>query len=115
MRTSAHPPRGYGPARPVQGVAMWPLPALLVWALCWALFLGLQALNAADWAALLLATGIGGALGLLSSRRWRRVFIALGFPLSALASGLASGIPAWGWLLPLAALFAMYPLHTWRD
>ena len=94
---------------------MWPLPALLVWALCWAAFLGLQALEAHDWAALLLATLIGALLSLLSSRRWRRIFMALGFPLSVLASGVAGAVPAWGWLLPLLALFAMYPLHAWRD
>ncbi|MBL0727633.1 class I SAM-dependent methyltransferase [Piscinibacter sp. HJYY11] len=94
---------------------MWPLPALLVWGLCWGLFLGLRALEARDWASLLLATAAGAVLSLLSARRWRRVFIALGFPLSVLASGVAGGIPAWGWLLPLLALFALYPLHTWRD
>jgi hypothetical protein len=94
---------------------MWPLPALLVWALCWGLFVGLQMVEAPDWASLLLATALGGVLSLLSARRWRRVFIALGFPLSLLASGFAAAVPAWGWLLPLAALFAMYPLHAWRD
>jgi hypothetical protein len=94
---------------------MWPLPALLVWALCWALFLGLQTVDAPDWVSLLLATALGGVLSLLSERRWRRVFLALGFPLSLLASGFAATVPAWGWLLPLAALFAMYPVHAWRD
>lgn len=94
---------------------MWPLPALMVWALCWGLFTGLQALDARDWAALVLATATGGVLSLLSERRWRRVFIALGFPLSVLVSGVAGGVPAWGWLLPLAALLALYPLHAWRD
>lgn len=94
---------------------MWPLPALGVWALCWGLFLGLRAISAPDAVSLLLATALGGVLGLLSERRWRRVFIALGFPLSILASGFAASVPAWGWLLPLAALFALYPLHAWRD
>ena len=94
---------------------MWPLPALLVWAFCWGVFFGLQALDARDWASLLLATAIGGVLSLLSVRRWRRIFISLGFPLSVLASGLAGSVPAWGWLLPLLALLAMYPLHAWRD
>ena len=94
---------------------MWPLPALFVWALCWGVFLVLKAAEAPDWASLLLATALGGVLSLLSARRWRRVFIALGFPLSVFASGFAAAVPAWGWLLPLAALFAMYPLHAWRD
>jgi hypothetical protein len=94
---------------------MWPLPALLVWALCWGLFLGLQTVDAPDWVSLLLATALGGVLSLLSERRWRRVFLAFGFPLSLLASGFAATVPAWGWLLPLAALFAMYPVHAWRD
>lgn len=98
---------------------MWPLPALLVWAACWGFFLGLQSLGAHDWAALLLATAAGGLASLPSERRWRRICIALGFPLSVLASsltsGMADGVPAWGWLLPLAVLLAMYPLHAWRD
>ena len=94
---------------------MWPLPALMVWALCWGLFLGLQALQTLDWAALLVVTATGGMLSLMSDRRWRRIIIALGFPLSVFASGMAASVPAWGWLLPLGALFAMYPLHTWRD
>lgn len=94
---------------------MWPLPALLVWALAWGLYLGLQALHARDWAALLLATAAAGLLSLLCARRWRRVFIALGFPLSVLATGAAATVPAWGWLLPLLALLALYPLHAWRD
>jgi hypothetical protein len=94
---------------------MWPLPALAVWALCWALFLGLQALQAPTIPALFLATAAGGLASLPSARRWRRIFIAVGFPLSVLASGLAGHIPAWAWLLPLAALLALYPLHAWRD
>jgi hypothetical protein len=94
---------------------MWPLPALLAWACAWGLFLALQALDLRDWAALLLATAFAGLLSLLNERRWRRVFVALGFPLSVLASGIATSVPAWGWLLPLLALLAMYPLHAWRD
>lgn len=94
---------------------MWPFPALLVWALCWTLFLGLRALDARDWVGLLLATAAGAVMSLLSVRRWRRIFIAVGFPLSVLASGVAGSVPAWGWLLPLVVLFALYPLHTWRD
>jgi SAM-dependent methyltransferase len=46
---------------------------------------------------------------------WRRVFIALGFPLSLAVSGLAGAMPAWGWLLPLALLALVYPLNAWRD
>jgi hypothetical protein len=94
---------------------IWPLPALLTWALCWAVFAGLRSLEARDWAALVLATAIGGVASLLSDRRWRRLLVATGFPLSFLASGFGAALPAWAWLLPLAALFALYPLHAWRD
>lgn len=94
---------------------MWPLPALLVWALCWSLFLGLGALGVHDAPALLLAVTAGAALSFLVDRRWRRVFVALGFPLSVLASGMVGAMPAWGWLLSLLVLLALYPLHAWRD
>lgn len=93
----------------------WPLPALLAWALAWALFLGLRHLQAPPVLALLLATALGGLFALKAGTRWRRVFVALGFPLSLLASGVAGAVPAWAWLLPLAALLAIYPLHAWRD
>jgi SAM-dependent methyltransferase len=94
---------------------MWPLPALGAWACAWALYLSLASFGAPLAIVLLLPTLLGAALGLLSERRWRRVFVALGFPLSLIASGAAGSLPAWAWLLPLAALLAMYPVHAWRD
>ena len=97
---------------------IWPLPALLAWAAAWALFLGLQRAAVPLGVALLLATALGGVLALLpivAATRWRRIFVALGFPLSLLASGLAGALPAWAWLLPMGALLALYPVHAWRD
>jgi len=95
---------------------IWPLPALLTWAAAWVLYLGLhQAAGVAAWLALLLAVALGACCAFFGSTRWRSVFIALGFPLSLLASGLAAGLPAWAWLFPLAAVFALYPVHAWRD
>ena len=91
------------------GAWPWPLPALAAWALAWALCLGTQ-----DWIgaalAFSLATLAGIALSTLTPRRIRRLVVALGFPASALASGLAGGLPAWAWLLPLALLATVYPL-----
>jgi hypothetical protein len=91
----------------------WPLPALLSWALAWALFVALRGVD------LSLAIGVGmaagAALSAVGTTRWRRVFIALGFPLSLAASGLAGAMPAWGWLLPLVLLALVYPLNAWRD
>lgn len=93
---------------------IWPLPALLAWAAAWGLFLALQQI-VPIWLAIVLATALGVAAALLGSTRWRSVFIAVGFPLSLLASGLAAGVPGWVWLFPLAAIFALYPVHAWRD
>lgn len=94
----------------------WPLPALLAWALAWALHLGLMRSGASPWLAL------GAALGcsLLCSRwggtRWRQAFIAAGYPLSLLAVGPLTGAwPAWVWLLPLAVLALVYPVNAWTD
>lgn len=98
---------------------MWPLPALGVWALAWALFLTLThwGLPAAIAFLLTCFAGLLGA-GLAAWRglsRWRQGMMALGFPLSAAASGVAAGWPAWWWLLPLLLLLLLYPLRSWRD
>jgi SAM-dependent methyltransferase len=88
---------------------------LLVWALGWALFAGLRGLGAPLLVAIATAVASGAVLSVLGSTPWRRVFVALGFPLSLLASGVAGAMPAWGWLLPLALLALVYPVNAWRD
>ena len=91
----------------------WPLPALLTWAAAWLLFTGLRPLGLG---ALALATVLGIALAAVGAApRWRRLCVALGFPLSLAASGLGGALPAWSWLIPLALLLALYPLSAWRD
>ncbi|RZI80953.1 MAG: class I SAM-dependent methyltransferase [Rubrivivax sp.] len=96
----------------------WPLPALLSWALAWGLCFALRASAAPLWAVLALPTATGALLALwprVAATPWRRVFVASGFPLSALALGQGSGLPAWLWLAPLALLLLAYPLNAWRD
>ena len=93
---------------------VWPLPAMLAWALAWVVFSGLQRLGAAALVAMSVACAVGVALSLLGPTWWRRLMIGLGFPLSLLVSG-AAGLPAWAWLLPLALLLLIYPLNAWRD
>jgi SAM-dependent methyltransferase len=95
--------------------AIWPLPALLVWGLAWALFIALRALDAPAVLAVAAAVAAGAACSLIGSTFWRRVFVAAGFPLSLAVSGLAGALPAWGWLLPLMLLALIYPLNAWRD
>jgi SAM-dependent methyltransferase len=94
---------------------VWPLPALLGWATAWGVFFTLRAAGAPLLVSIGAAAATGASLGLLGSTPWRRVFVAAGFPLSLAASGLAAAMPAWGWLLPLALLAALYPLNAWRD
>jgi len=94
---------------------LWPLPALLSWLACWLLFFAAGALGAPPAAALALAAALGVALSTQGATNWRRALIALGFPLSLAASGLAGSPPAWAWLLPLALLIVVYPLRAWRD
>ncbi len=89
----------------------WPLPALLSWTGAWAVFVLMRGWG--DLLALGLAAATGGALALLQSRRWRRIIVALGFPLSVLTLGTA--LPSWAWLLPVALLLLVYPTSTWRD
>ena len=93
----------------------WPLPALLAWALVWALFASLRSVDAPLAVAITASVVLGAALSTVGSTPWRRVFVAAGFPLSLAASGLAGTMPAWGWLLPLALLALVYPLNAWRD
>jgi len=93
----------------------WPLPALLVWGACWALFAGLRGLAAPVMMSIAAGVASGAALSVFGRTPWRRLFIALGFPLSLAASGMAGAMPAWGWLLPLAVLAGVYPLNAWRD
>ncbi len=94
---------------------IWPLPALLVWAACWAIFIGSGAIGAPLLLGLVVGAAAGAAASALGATAWRRIFIAAGFPLSLAASGLASAVPAWGWLVPLALLAAIYPFKSWRD
>jgi len=91
----------------------WPLPALLTWLLAWTLWAASQGLGLLPEAAFALATCVGLASAVASSGRWRRGLVAMGFPLSALATGAA--LPAWGWLLALAPLLLAYPLRAWTD
>jgi SAM-dependent methyltransferase len=94
---------------------VWPLPALAAWCAAWALFGALRALDTPAWLAPVLGVGLGVALSVFGATPWRRIFIAAGFPLSLVASGLAVALPAWAWLVALALLLAVYPLNAWRD
>jgi SAM-dependent methyltransferase len=93
---------------------IWPLPALLAWTLAWLAYRGLQAVGLAPLAALATAALVGLAMSFLGHTWWRRVMIAAGFPLAVLAMGAAVW-PAWSWLVLLALLATVYPLHAWRD
>ena len=79
------------------------------------MFAGLRLLGAPLLISIAAAGVLGAASSVIGSTPWRRVFIALGFPLSLAASGLAGALPAWGWLLPLALLALVYPINAWRD
>lgn len=97
------------------GASAWPLPALIVWAVCWLVFLGVGHLGAQVPAASACAGLLGILLALVGTTPWRSLFIAAGFPLSLAASGAAGSLPAWAWLLPLALLAMLYPLRAWCD
>ena len=94
---------------------IWPLPALLTWALAWAVFLGLRAFGLGSIAAFVVALLVSALAAWTGRTPWRRVFMVAGFPLSLWASGAAGVWPASAWLLPLLVLLVLYPLNTWRD
>jgi hypothetical protein len=93
---------------------LWPLPAVLVWLAAWGLFGSLLRLGAGPLLALGSACALGVAASLLGATWWRRLMMALGFPLLLAVSGSAA-LPAWAWLLPLVLLVSLYPPNTWRD
>jgi hypothetical protein len=94
---------------------VWPVPALFSWGACWVVFAVLRWLHAPLVVAIGAGVALGAALSVLGSTPWRRLFVAVGFPLSLAVSGIASALPAWGWLLPLVLLALVYPMNAWRD
>ena len=96
----------------------WPVPALLTWALAWAVFFVLRSAEATAVVALLGGAVIGAVAAVCSPwplSRWHQAFLAFGFPLSLLLSGTAGELPPWAWLLPLGVLSLLYPVRAWRD
>jgi SAM-dependent methyltransferase len=93
----------------------WPLPALVGWALSWLVWMLLHREGAPPVACLLLAAATGAAVSLACEGLARRLWVAVGFPLSAWVLGAAAAWPAWAWLLLLLPLLLAYPLRAWRD
>lgn len=94
---------------------IWPLPAFLTWALAWGVDWAATAWGLGSAVAFALALAVSGVCAWFGQTPWRRVLMVAGFPLSLVASGAASALPGWIWLLPLTLLLLLYPLNTWRD
>lgn len=94
---------------------LWPLPALAAWGLVWGQWSGLVSLGLSAQAAFGCALVTGAGLAWMSPSPWRRLMVAAGFPLSFALAGLASGLSALWWLLPLAGLALAYPARAWSD
>ncbi|MBH9575866.1 class I SAM-dependent methyltransferase [Inhella proteolytica] len=93
-----------------EGLArLWPLSALLSWALAWSAW---QAFGP-DWPGGLALLAVSLACALLHRRPWRRLWVALGLPLGLLLSQAA--LPAGFWLVLAVALLALYPRRLWGD
>ncbi len=99
----------------IVGVWRWPLPALAAWSGAWLLHATFIALVLDPIAAFLLSALLPALLATRVHGAWRRGIVIAGFPVSALALGVAFSLPAWAWLLPLAALLLVYPVQAWRD
>ncbi|MEO8543193.1 MAG: class I SAM-dependent methyltransferase [Burkholderiaceae bacterium] len=92
----------------------WPLPAVIVWAIGWLVYLGGARLGLTPGTALGCAVLAGLLLSLTGSTGWRRLIMAAGFPVSLMGSG-AAVVPAAVWLLMLVVLLLFYPFKAWRD
>ena len=85
------------------------------------IFALMRQLGTLPWMALMLAALVGAVSSLWGNTTWRRIFLATGFPVSMMLISVAQvpqnafNVSAWAWLLPLAALLALYPARSWRD
>lgn len=93
----------------------WPLPALFAWATSWLLYLGLRTQNFPEMLAWLLATLWSLFLMRYGATPMRRILIAIGFPLSLLATLGVVVLPSWSWLVLMALVLLVYPVRAWRD
>lgn len=96
-------------------ITRWPLPALLSWLAAWLIYSAALAAGLASGPALAGGAAVGAALGWLHEARWRRLIVALGFPVSVLALGWQGGATGLLWLAPLALLWWLYPRRTWSE
>jgi SAM-dependent methyltransferase len=88
---------------------------LATWVAAWGLWLLLRSAGAPSTLAWMLAAALGAAAALAVDGLLRRVIVALGFPLSMLALGSSTDLPAWSWLAALLPLLLVYPVRAWRD
>jgi len=94
----------------LKGLArLWPLSALLSWALAWAAW----RLAGPGWPGGLALLAVSLTCAALHQRRWRRLWVALGAPLALLL--LQVRVPTVFWLLLGLGLLALYPRRIWRD
>lgn len=93
----------------------WPLPAVFVWLACWAWFVVLRSLGLGLWLSALAVAALGVAASLSGTTGWRRLFMALGFPLSWGFTASVAGVPPWVWLVPAGVVLLLYPPGAWRD
>jgi hypothetical protein len=93
----------------------WPLPALAVWLAAWALLWLLRSAGVPAVLAVSLVSVAGAAAALGVDGGVRRVIVAAGFPLSALALGAVAEVPPWAWAVAALPLLLIYPMKAWRD
>jgi SAM-dependent methyltransferase len=96
-------------------ITRWPLPALLSWLAAWFIYAAALAAELTPGPALAAGAAVSAALGWLHGERWRRLIVALGFPVSVLALGWQGGASGLLWLAPLLILWWLYPRRTWSE
>lgn len=94
----------------------WPTLSLFSWISDWLLFLILVQLDFLSSIAFsIVLCFVVIKLFIIRTSKWKKIFLALGFPLSSFLLQINQASSTIGWLMPLLILLIVYPPKSWND
>ncbi len=94
----------------------WPTLSLLSWISDWLVFLWLINLKVGSSVAFFIVLLLVIVkLLIVKTSKWKKIFLLLGFPLSAFLLQINQASSTIGWLMPLLILLIVYPPNSWKD